>query len=231
MRANKNCQFQTEKLILPKKFASFLDISKANTWRTIFENPVVFKAGKKKGKNNNNDDLDLYIESSPPLFNIFYLLQVLAPGMLVIYHEYQLQNVDVKVSRVLPRASWIESNIEVMSKTDALLAAANDRKIAFHEERTTKQPQNNSRRQNSSSGTATGTGTIPVRPAAANKKDQKTPSSKKKTPGRARNNNSHRGDSEYTILPGYLNNDDMDGGCDWAVCDKDCGWCGRCRLY
>ena len=63
--------------------------------------------------------------------------------MLVIYHEYQLQDTDVKVSRVLPRASWIEGNIEIMSKTDALLAAAKDRKIAFHEERTAR-PQNNS---------------------------------------------------------------------------------------
>ena len=226
MRANnKGSQPQTEKLILPKTFASFLDISKANTWRTIFENPAIFKAGKK----GTNKKIDLYIESSPPLSNIFYLLQVLAPGMLVIYHEYQIywQDVDVKVSRVLPRASWIESNIEFMSKTDALLAAAKDRKIAFHEERTTR-PQNNSRRHNSSSGTATATGTNAPFPAAA-KKDQKTPSRKKKTPGRPRNN-SHHGNSEYTIIPGYLNSDDMDMGWDWAVCDKDCGWCGRCRF-
>jgi hypothetical protein len=62
--------------------------------------------------------------------------------MFVICHEYQLQDADMKVSRVLPRPTWIESNIE-MSKMDALLAAAKDRKIAFHEERTAR-PQNNS---------------------------------------------------------------------------------------
>jgi hypothetical protein len=63
--------------------------------------------------------------------------------MLVIYYEYQLKNADVKVSRLLPEASWIQSNLTFMSKMDALIAAAEDRKIAFHEERTAR-PQNNS---------------------------------------------------------------------------------------
>ena len=208
----KGGQPRKKKLILPKTFASFLDISKANTWRTVFENPAIFQA-RKKGNNNN---LKLFIESSPPLSNIFYLLQVLAPGMLVIYHEYQLQDADVKVSRMLPEASWIESNIEVMSKTDALLAAAKDRKIAFHEERTAR-PQNSSHPNSSNTRT--------------DAKNQKTPSHKKKT-GRPRNSSHHNNSgSEYRILPGYLNTDDMDRGYDWSVCDKDCGWCGSCRLY
>jgi hypothetical protein len=127
------------RVILPKTFAHFLDISNANTWREIFENSATFNAIK-KGKNRN---LDLCIESSPPLSNIFYLLQVLAPGMLVIYYEYQLRDADVKVSKLLPQAGWILVNIEFMSKTDGLIAATKDKKIAFHEERTAR-PQNNS---------------------------------------------------------------------------------------
>jgi len=130
------------RVILPKTFAHFLDISNANTWREIFENSATFNAIK-KGKNRN---LDLCIDSSPPLSNIFYLLQVLAPGMLVIYYEYQLRDADVKVSKLLPQAGWISVNIlEFMSKADGhgLLAAAEDQKIAFHEERTAR-PQNNS---------------------------------------------------------------------------------------
>ena len=148
------------RVILPKTFAQFLDISKAKTWRTIFENPAIFKA-KKDGKNKKPD---LCIGSSP-LSNIFYLLQVLAPGMLVIYYEYQLQDANVKVSRVLPRPTWIESNIEIMSKMDTLLTAAKDRKIAFHEERTVR-PQNSSH-HSSLPG-------MDALPAAA--KDQKNPS-------------------------------------------------------
>jgi len=234
---NKGCL----KLILPKTFAPFLDISKANTWRTMFENPAIFKAEKQ----GNNHNIDLYIGSSLPLASIFYLLQLIAPGMFVIYYEYQLPDADVKVSRVLPRASWIETSVEVMSKTEAFLAAAKDRKIAFLEERTPR-PQSSSH-HNPLSGTD-------APPAAA--KDQKTASPKKRTP-RPQSSSHHNPLSgtdappataktaspkkrtarprntqkpEYTIIPGYLNNDVTDGGCDWTVCDRDCGWCGRCRL-
>jgi hypothetical protein len=174
MKANKGRRPQEEKLILPNTFPSFLDKSKANTWRTIFENPAVFNARKK----GNNDNLDLYLGPSPTLSNIFYLLQALSPGMLVIYHEYRHQDADVKVSRVLPRASWIESNNEVLSKMDALLAVAKDRKIAFHEERTAH-PQNKSR---NSSSRLPGTDALP---AAA--KDKKKASHKERK-GRPRNN-------------------------------------------
>ena len=153
------------RIILPNSFAHFLDISNANTLREMFENPAIFNPGKKR-------NFDLYIGSSAPLSNIFYLLLVLAPGMLVIYHEYQLHDADIKVSRVLPQASWIERQIKFMSKTDALITAARDPKIAFHEERTAR-PQNSS----------------------------------------------------------HHNDITTDGaGYEWGVCDKDCGWCGRCTL-
>ena len=242
--------------------------------------------------------------------------------MLVIYHEYHLQDADVKLSKFLPCASWIESNIEVMSKTGALLAAAKDRKIAFHEERTarpqnnapssysslpgsdavpaaakerTTRPQNNSHHSSlpgtdavpaaakgktalppkfplysSLSGTSAlpatakgktalppkiplysslpGTSALPATtkgktalppkippysslsgtsalPAAA--KDQKIAKEKKKR--RPQNNNSN-----YTRNPGYQTDgygyivSGVGDGYEWGMCDKDCGWCGRC---
>jgi hypothetical protein len=204
--------------------------------------------------------------------------------MLVIHNEYQLKDADVKVSRILPRANWIKDNIEPMSKMKALLAAANDRKIAFHEERTAR-PQNLSHRSSmpgTSAGPSTvkkpknapqkkkttqpqntstnysslpGTDAVPATtkdqknaaqkkktaaqpqkdkshhissslpgtdavPAAAAAKDQKLkPAPQKKRKGRPRNSN-------YSITPGYLYSDS--DPMDYGMCDKDCGWCGRC---
>jgi hypothetical protein len=55
--------------------------------------------------------------------------------MLIIHDEYQLHDADVKVSRMLSRESWIQRNYDMLGM-DALLAAAKDQNIAFHEERT-----------------------------------------------------------------------------------------------
>ena len=188
-RGRQSSKKKRNNLILPSAFEHFLDTSKADAWRKIFENPAIFMGIKQKG---NNVYRCLYISSSRPLSNIFYLLQVLAPGMLVISRKHQLDDADVKVSRVLPRPEWIQSsrvlNMEVMpGRTVALLAAAKDRKIAFHEERTTR-PRYNSDRE-----------------------------------------------SEHTIIR-YWGNDDTSAtwegeGYDWTVCDKDCGWCGRCQFW
>jgi hypothetical protein len=241
--------------------------------------------------------------------------------MFVICHEYQVQDADIKLSRVLPRPTWIKSNIE-MSKMDALLAAAHDGKIAFHEERTAR-PQNNSHHsslpgmdvlpaaakgltideertagpQDNSHSSLPGMDVLPVaakdreftideeraarpqnnshysslpgmdvlpaaakdrefafdeertagpqnnshRPlpatkypidekktlpvAAKNQKKKNAPNKKKQQP---RNNN-----STYTTASGYLNPSDSyfssGQGYEWGMCDKDCGWCGRCE--
>ena len=132
---------RVRRIVLPNTFAHFFDVSKANTWREIFENPATFNPTR-KGKHQN---ADLYLGSPFPISNIFYLLQILAPGMLVIYCEYQLHDADIKVSRLLPQENWIEKRKKYMD-TNALItitAAARDRKIAFREERT-ERPQNNS---------------------------------------------------------------------------------------
>ena len=280
---------QPAKLILPKKFACFLDVSKANTWRTVFENPSMLNPGI----NGTINKLDLYIGSPRPISNIFYLLQVLAPGMLVIYIEYQLQDAsaDVKLSKVLPRASWIENNIETMSNTEALLAAANDRNIAFHEKRTAR-PQNNSRslpgtdavpaaakdrktapkkestaRPQNNYSSLPGTDALPspatakdssskipsqkkgkgrsqnnpphnslpgmdavpaAAAAAAKASSSKIPPPKKKKKGRPQNNNSYN--TPRYSYPKYDDYSSINQPGEYGMCDKDCGWCGRCIL-
>ena len=95
------------RIILPNTVAGFLNISKAKTWREMFENSAIFNPIK-KGKNHN---FDLYIRLSPLMSSIFHLLQILAPGMLIIYYEYQRHNANIKVSKLLPqvasRQTWI----------------------------------------------------------------------------------------------------------------------------
>ena len=134
-------------------------------------NPATFCAVK-EGKNRN---ANLYIAPAAPISNIFYLLQVLAPGMLVIYYE----DAGWKVSRLLPEASWIESNLTSMSKMDALIAAAEDRNIAFKiDEKRTARHHSSLPRRNALPRIASNRKTVIVKEGTSSK-DQKTSSQKK----------------------------------------------------
>ena len=281
------------RIVLPNTFAHFFDVSKANTWREIFENPATFNP-MRKGKHHN---VDLYLGSPPPIINIFYLLQVLAPGMLVIFYEYQLHDADIKVSKLLPQANWIEEHKNYMDN-DALItvtAAARDRKIAFLEERT-ERPQNISHHSSlpgtdavpssslpgmdavpssSSSGTNAlpsssslpGTDALPKTASnhktvsvneGTSAKDQQKPASQKKkkkpqststmvrfeihekfptfvinfsflqTNFAGGSNNSSYTAPKYQKPEYYITTDG--DGYEYGLCNKDCGWCGRCAL-
>jgi len=205
-------------LILPTTFNHFLDMSKANLWREIFENPAIFIAARQSKAETH----DLYINSSRPLSNIFYLLQVLAPGMLVISDQYQTHNADVKVSRMLPRANWIQRNgrmlNEVMGNMDAL-TAAKDQSIAFHCEMTTRSHSNPSSQNTDALFAAAVGGKEPS--ASEKRRAHEERSQRTKRPRYS----SHR-DSGFTNH--YISDMDVGQGCDWTACDKDCGWCGRC---
>jgi len=246
---NKSRKKKLNNLILPTTFNHFLDMSKANLWRKIFENSAIFKAERQSTKAETHD---LYIGSSRPLSNIFYLLQVLAPGMLVISDQYQTDNGNVTVSRMLPRANWIQRNdgmlSEVMGNTDAL-TAAKDQSIAFHCEMTT-QPRSNTSSQNTDALFAAAKGhpspSFPEKGRAhkertkqprSNTSSQNTdalfaaakghPSPAFSEKGRAHKERTKR--PRYTSSPGnsgFMNPyiSDMD----WTACDKDCAWCGRC---
>ena len=163
----------------------------------------------------------------------------------------------MKLSRLLPEASWIESNVASMSKMSALIAAAKDRKIAFHEERTAR-PQNNSH-HNSLPGTdALPSSSLPgadVLPSSSlpgtdalsssslpgkRKALPKTTSNLKtvfvkegtssKDPQKKKKKRQQQSNS-YSYTP-YRSSapspTDYSRGYDWGLCDKDCGWCGNC---
>jgi len=216
-------------LILPTTFNHFLDMSKADLWREIFENPAIFKADR---QSRNPETHDLFINSSRPLSNIFYLLQVLAPGMLVIFDQYQTHNANVKVSRMLPRANWIQRNdsvlSEVMGNTPDALTAAKDQNIAFHCVMMT-QPRSNTSSQNTDALFVAAKGHSSSEKGHSSSEKGRASSEK----GRAREKRTKR--PRYTsshLNSGFMNHytSDMDvgQGCDWTACDKDCGWCGRC---
>lgn len=89
--------------------------------------------------------MDLFMESSAPLCNIFYLLQVLAPGMLVIHREEAEDIGRREISRVLPRKSWIEEHYDLIEEVmgnnqamQALLGAAEDQNIAYDQPQDSK---------------------------------------------------------------------------------------------
>jgi len=133
--------YNEEKLTLPSTFNAFLDASKEDTWRKIFTNSWAFLAAWKE-----DDENDLFVDSSPPLCNIFYLLQVLAPGMLVIRRGV-IDDVSLRaVSRALPRKSWIEEHHnsleEIIGSTGAmkalLIAAEDQNAIAYDAELETR---------------------------------------------------------------------------------------------
>ncbi|KDR72143.1 hypothetical protein GALMADRAFT_229240 [Galerina marginata CBS 339.88] len=209
--SNKGQKKRVINLTLPLTFDAFLDTPKAKAWRTMFENTDVFKAVNQSGNNLNHD---LYIDSSRALANIFFFLQILAPGMLVINHEYQLSDVTVKVSKMLPRAHWIQKNFQTLNLTvtggmDALLTAAKDQKAAFHEEKTAREQNDLPRSSPAAAATRTTTTTTP-----------RHRNSRKKY-----NYSSRNSEARYV-------SDGMDDGTgyDWTACSKDsCAWCGRCQ--
>ncbi|KDR72013.1 hypothetical protein GALMADRAFT_229214 [Galerina marginata CBS 339.88] len=197
---------------LPLTFDSFLDTSKVKAWRTMFENTDVFRAVNQSGNNLNHD---LYIDSSRALADIFYFLQILAPGMLVINHEYNLPDATVKVSRMLPRVNWIQKNFQTLNLTvtggmNALLTAAKDQKVAHHEEKTARE-QNDLPRSSA---------------AAATPRTTTTTTPKHRNSRKKYNYSSSQRNSE-----GYDSDGMNDGtGYDWTACSKDsCAWCGRCQ--
>ena len=86
------------RIILPNTVADFLNISKANTWREMFENPAIFKPIK-KGKDHN---FDQHFLSSPNLCtrNVNYILRIPTS-------QRKHQGLEAAPS------SWIETNMNL----------------------------------------------------------------------------------------------------------------------
>jgi len=126
-------------LALPLSSSSFLDRSQMEMWRKVVENGAIFDA-----KRLNRNSSTLFIDSLRPLANIFYLLQVLAPGMFLIWRIDEIDDFgEQETSRALPDQVWIEDHRALLEevlgsvdKVQTLLEAAKNHKIAFHEEYT-----------------------------------------------------------------------------------------------
>ena len=96
-------------LSLPLRFASFLGEAKG-VWQKMFEHYWLFTA---KRHHRSNDTL--FIDSPGPVADIFYLLQILAPGMLLIVRvdEYG-DSGEKETSRALPSEEWLKEHQSVL---------------------------------------------------------------------------------------------------------------------
>ena len=109
-------------LILPASFDSFFDFSQGDNWGRMFRCL------------NTKRESRLYIDEPTPLADIFYLLQTLSPGMLVIYHIGEMDGVGKEErTSALPPITWVEEHKELLQsifrdtgRYDNLLAASAD---------------------------------------------------------------------------------------------------------
>lgn len=101
----------------------------------IFHFPVAFRQNKKQTEPHP----DLYVWAQdlvPCSYNIFSILQILAPGMLVIEHKYQRYDTYITVFRVLPTAFWIGNSygaidIKLTGGWEGLFLSSINQKTAF----------------------------------------------------------------------------------------------------
>lgn len=94
-----------DRVILPVLSKSFLRPGN-DTWKKTFcnANRTFNASGAKIGSG------DLFIDSPTPLANIFYLLQMLQPGMLLINCIDIDDANETETTRSLPRISWVRKH-------------------------------------------------------------------------------------------------------------------------
>ena len=93
---------------LPITFLSFLDERHLEMWTTLFENG--FDARRRFQSFD-----DLFISGPHPLSNIFYLLQSIAPGMLLVVRAKHIDQVgQTEYVRALPSESWVNDHGDVL---------------------------------------------------------------------------------------------------------------------
>lgn len=124
-------------LRVPLLFTSFLDRAKNKLWTHLFENGVIFDASRK-----NEDNSTLFIDSLTPISDIFYLLQTLAPGMLLIVRMDEIACArEIETARALPSADWVRDHEAILryvfgseERYKSLVAAAADVSKSFRTE-------------------------------------------------------------------------------------------------
>jgi len=110
------------RMLLPSSFASFLDASKSKIWDSMFGGHIF--VAKRPGN-------DFFIDSAPPLSDLFYLLQTFLPGMLLVYRIDDIDDVgEIEGVRALPCPAWVETHKGLLQtifggqRYDTLLKAA-----------------------------------------------------------------------------------------------------------
>ena len=78
-------------------------------WQEMFEHGWLFNA-RRHGSNTT-----LFIDSPGPVADIFYLLQILAPGMLLIVRVDEYDDIcENETARVLPSEEWLKKHQSVL---------------------------------------------------------------------------------------------------------------------
>jgi len=103
----------------------------------MFENIYCFEA-----RRHNRDSSTLFIDSLTPISDIFYVLQTLAPGMLLIIRIDDIDDHgESQTTRVLPSEEWVKDHEEMLEhvlgskqRFHELLAAVTTRSKSFKEE-------------------------------------------------------------------------------------------------
>jgi hypothetical protein len=99
-------------LCLPLLFTSFLDGAKNEMWSRLFQGSVLFDTKRQK-----RDSYTLFIDSLTLISNIFYLLQTLAPSMLLIVHMDEIDGYgEVEMARVLLSVEWVKDHKSILQQ-------------------------------------------------------------------------------------------------------------------
>jgi hypothetical protein len=103
-------RYRDVQLRLPLSFASFLDEAKNEMWTRMFENSQLFDA-----KRQNKENSTLFIDSLTSISDVFYLLQILAPGMLLIIRVDEIDEAgEIETARALPSAEWVKDHESIL---------------------------------------------------------------------------------------------------------------------
>lgn len=86
-------------------FRAFDDPTLSKRWTGLFNDPTF--AARLSGKISGG----LFVDGAPPLSDIFYLLQTLSPGMLVLYRVDDVDGIgEIENYKSFPSSKWMEEN-------------------------------------------------------------------------------------------------------------------------
>ncbi|KAF7969097.1 hypothetical protein HWV62_28354 [Athelia sp. TMB] len=216
-------------LVLPLLWVSFLRKAEKN-WEKVFCNAQrTFNASRPCVGSSN-----LSIDSAPPLCNIFYLLQMLQPGMLMIHCFDDDDSQERVITRALPRLSWLQDHEDILKEIfgatrhgNLLHAVQLDKgdscKITKHALSNKPAPNLAAKASNRLANAAT-----------RNRAQKRSSGSVHALPSYLPNRRSRSGVGYAFTAPGYVYGE-YDSGpqygreLDWTMCDgESCDWCGRC---